>query len=334
MNFRSILIFLLSAGFLASCNQSPKTSTSEQKPVSSKEKVVVPRFNADSAFVYVKAQTDFGPRVPGSDAHAACATYLQNKLLQYTEHVSIQEFKARTFDGKVLEGKNVIASFKPESKARIMLSAHWDSRPFADHDQDETKHKTPIDGANDGASGTGILIEVARQLSMELPRVGVDIVLFDLEDYGPPDDAQNDGSNEAWGLGSQYWARNPHTTNYRARFVILLDMVGASDATFLQEGFSMYFAPDKVKKVWDIAHELGYQDYFINQLGGYINDDHYYINEIRNIPAIDIIHLDPASANGSFFDHWHTLDDNIDKIDKKTLDVVGDVVIHVLFREK
>lgn len=297
-------------------------------------KLFIPPFNADSALHFVKAQTEFGPRVPGSKAHAECAAWLKEKLLQTTPDVIIQDFKARVYDGKVYNGKNIIAVYNPEAKARIMLCAHWDSRPYADHDPDPAKRNEPVMGANDGASGVGVLLEVARILKENKPNAGVDIIFFDLEDYGPPQDKQDEAANEHWGLGSQHWSKNPHATGYRARFVVLLDMVGAKDAKFRKEGFSMYFAPDKVKKVWDIAHSLGYQDYFLNETGGYINDDHYFINELAKIPAIDIIHLDPASSNGSFFEYWHTTGDTFDKIDKETLRVVGEVVTKVVFVER
>lgn len=294
---------------------------------------MVPDFNADSALAYVKAQCDFGPRVPGTPSHTACAAYLENTLKRFTSDVRVQAFKSRAFDGTVLDGKNIIAVFQPEKKSRLMLCAHWDSRPFADHDPDPAKRTQPVMGANDGASGVGVLIEIARILSAHDPNVGVDIIFFDLEDYGPPEDAQNEAKNEHWGLGSQYWSRNPHEYNYRPRFSILLDMVGATDARFLQEGFSMYFAPDKVKKVWDIAHQLGFREYFPLERGGYINDDHYFINEIAKIPAIDIIHLDPSSSNGSFFEYWHTTEDTFEKIDARTLEVVGEVVTKVVYSE-
>ena len=296
--------------------------------------IIIPAFNADSALHFVKAQTDFGPRVPGSKAHAACASWLKEKLLQYTPEVIIQDFKTRVYSGEVLNGKNIIATFNPDAKARIMLCAHWDSRPYADHDPDPAKRNEPVMGANDGASGVGVLLEVARIIKDNKPNVGVDIVFFDLEDYGPHQDKQNEAANEHWGLGSQHWSRNPHKPYYRARFVILLDMVGAPGARFRKEGFSMYYAPDKVKKVWDIAKGLGYQDYFPDETGGYINDDHYFINEIIKIPAIDIIHLDPESSNGSFFEYWHTTGDTFDKIDKETLRVVGEVVTKVVFVER
>lgn len=330
-------IFLVLAGLVfitAGCNgPRPKEKPSEV-PVSETSSIVIPSFNADSALKYVRIQTDFGARVPGSPAHAACASWLKNTLLRFTPEVKVQEFKARVFNGQVFNGKNIIASFNPESKKRIMLCSHWDSRPYADHDPDPAKRNQPVMAANDGASGVGIILELARILKDNKPGVGLDIIFFDLEDYGPVEDSQTEAANEDWGLGSQYWSKNPHLPDYRARFVILLDMVGAAGAKFRKEGFSMYYAPDKVKKVWDIAAGLGYQDYFIDEKGGFINDDHYFINDIRKIPAIDIIHLDPNSSNGSFYEYWHTTGDTFDKIDKETLRVVGEVLVKVVFLEK
>ena len=319
---------------LSGCNQPGPAEKPAETSVPGTSNIVVPVFNADSALYFVKAQTDFGPRVPGSKSHEECATWLLNQLKLYTLNASIQSFKARVYSSEVYNGKNIIASFNPEKKARIMLCSHWDSRPFADHDPDPAKRNQPVMGANDGASGVGVLLEIARMLNDNQPNVGIDIIFFDLEDFGPPSDSQNEGANEHWGLGSQYWSKNPHISDYRARFVILLDMVGAKEAKFRKEGFSMYFAPDKVKKVWDVASSLGYQQYFPDEKGGYINDDHYFINEILKVPAIDIIHLDPNSSNGSFFEYWHTTEDTFDKIDRETLRVVGEVLTKVVFTEK
>lgn len=317
-----------------SCKGPVKKDKPSEVTATETQNIVIPAFNADSALQFVKSQTDFGARVPGSKAHAECASWLKNKLLACSPHVTVQEFKTRVYSGDVFTGKNIIASFNPDKKARIMLCAHWDSRPFADHDPDPSRRDEPVMAANDGASGVGVLLEIARILKDNQPNVGIDIIFFDMEDYGPPQDSQNEAANEHWGLGSQYWSKNPHTPDYRARFVILLDMVGAPGAKFRREGFSMYFAPDKVKKVWDIAAGLGYQDYFLDENGGYINDDHYFINEIRKVPAIDIIHLDPSSSNGSFFEYWHTTGDTFDKIDKRTLRVVGEVITKVVFTER
>ncbi len=311
----------------------PKEKPSES-PASVTSKINIPSFNADSALRYVKIQTDFGARVPGSNAHTACASWLNSKLLSFTPYVTRQDFKCRVYSGTVFTGENLIASFNPDKKARIMLCSHWDSRPFADHDKDLSRRREPVMGANDGASGVGILLEIARILRDNHPDIGVDIIFFDMEDYGPPQDSQSGEHDEDWGLGSQYWSKNPHIPNYRARFVILLDMVGAKGAKFLREGFSMFYAPDKVNKVWKIAAGLGYGDYFPEENGGYINDDHYFINDILKVPAIDIIHLDPNSSNGSFYEYWHTTGDTYDRIDKETLRVVGEVLTKVVFMEK
>lgn len=328
---KSVILMAIPVILLWSCQQKPApVASGETEPVAVK---TVPAFNADSALAYVKAQCDFGPRVPGTTAHGQCADYLSGQLRRHTPEVVDQAFKARAYDGTVLSGRNIIGRFQPEKKARIMLAAHWDSRPFADHDPDPAKRNQPVMGANDGASGVGVLLEIARLLASTSPDIGVDIFFFDLEDYGPPSDAQGEAKNEWWGLGSQHWSRNPHEYNYRPRYCILLDMVGAPDAVFRQEGFSMYFAPDKVKKVWDTAHRLGYGAYFPYERGSFINDDHYFINEIAKIPAIDIIHLDPNSSNGSFFEYWHTTGDTFDRIDKETLGVVGEVVVGVVFAE-
>ncbi len=327
-------IFLI-AFLMTSCGGSgnKKTSQNAGKKNVAAPAVKVPDFNADSAYAYVARQIAFGPRVPETKAHARCAAWLENTLKRFTKNVTVQNFKARVYNNEILEGQNIIASFNPGMSNRIFLSAHWDSRPFADHDPDVSKHHTPIAGANDGASGTGILLEVARQLSMQAPKYGVDIILFDLEDYGPPQDDQTDQSTESWGLGSQYWANNPHRIGYTAKYGVLLDMVGAPDARFPLEGFSMYYAPDITKKIWNLADRLGYGDYFVMNQGDYITDDHYFINELTGIPTIDIVHLEPGSSNGTFYEYWHTTGDNLDQIDRSTLKVVGQVVLTIAYRQ-
>jgi len=329
----SLLFFFLSLFFLASCGQS---DSSQRKQATTTEAVAphisVPDFNADSAYYFVEKQVLFGPRVPGSQAHAECADWLVQTLERFTTEVTVQDFRARVHTNQVLNGKNIIASFNPEKHRRILLAAHWDSRPYADHDPDPANHQKPIDGANDGASGTGVLLEIARQLSMQNPPVGVDIILFDLEDYGPPQDSQTYESTDMWGLGSQHWSKNPHIPRYTANFGILLDMVGAPDAKFPLEGFSMFYAPDITKKVWELAGRLGYGDLFTFEQGGYITDDHYFINRHARIPTINIIHLDPKSSNGTFYEYWHTIKDNMDQIDPRTLGIVGEVVLNVVYK--
>lgn len=332
MNKLLYLVFIFTLLFGVGCNKKERSAPPAPKAV--EQQVAVPAFNADSAFSFVKAQVDFGPRVPNTEAHRACARYLAGKMRQYTPDVVEQKGKVRAYDGTVLNFNNIIASFRPGDKARVLLCAHWDSRHIADHDPDPALRKTPVTGANDGASGVGVLIELARQLSMAAPGIGVDIIFFDAEDYGPPEDSQIQSGNDFWGLGSQHWANNPHVHDYTARFGILLDMVGAAGARFPRESFSSYYAPDILNKVWNKAHQAGFGEYFTNDDGGLINDDHYYINKIRRIPTIDIIHLDPNSANGSFFDYWHTTEDTLDKIDPYILKVVGQTVMEVIYAER
>jgi len=322
------IIFALIIPVIFSC------AGKKEKPASVDEKispVTVPQFNQDSAWHYIEKQVQFGPRVPGSKAHAECAQYLSNTLARFTPAVLVQDFESRLYNGKPVQGKNIIGIFFPEKTKRILLCAHWDSRPYADHDPDAANHYSPIDGANDGASGVGVLLEIARLLSRDSTRTGIDIVFFDVEDYGEHQDQQTD-ENDTWGLGSQYWSKNPHKPGYRAYFGILLDMVGAADPRFPMEGYSTYYAPDVVKKVWNTAHELGYGDFFPMQQAGYITDDHYYVNSINGTPTIDIIHLD-SSTEAGFFPYWHTKGDTMDKLDKNTLKMVGQTVTTVVYRE-
>jgi len=331
MNIRTALLAFTSVLVIYGCGSSEKPHRKEANQT--QKHVNVPVFSGDSAYAYVEKQVSFGPRVPGTDAHAACATWLENTMQGFADTVIVQAFKARAYNGEVLRGKNIISSFNVENKKRVLLCAHWDSRPYADYDPDDSKHKDPIDGANDGASGVGVLIEAARQFSMQYPSIGVDIIFFDLEDYGPPQDAQATAT-ENWGLGSQYWSNNMHKAAYRARYGILLDMVGVKDASFLMEGFSMMYAPARVKKIWDMASGLGYASYFPDEYGSYITDDHYFVNTIANIPTVNIIHLEKDAEEGSFFKHWHTINDNMDYVDKNTLKIVGAVVLNVIYREK
>jgi len=326
-----VSVFVVFSLLTSSCqmNQSNKST----KKNSTKKTIVVPPFDTDSAYKFIANQVDFGPRVPGSKAHNSCALWIENKLKNYGGKVIVQNFKTRTYDNVTRKGKNIIASFNPESGKRIMLMSHWDSRPFADHDDDKNLRGTPIDGANDGASGVGILIEMARQFSISSPTVGVDIILFDLEDWGPPHDMDIAYDEEYWGLGSQYWAKNPHQYGYSASFGILLDMVGAKNIEFRREYHSDREAGFVVDLVWNTAADMGYRNVFIDEPGGQITDDHYFVNKYARIPSIDIIHLDPNSKNKSFFDHWHTVNDNMEVIDKQSLQIVGDVLMNVIYNE-
>ena len=296
---------------------------------------IVPIFDADSAYSFVAAQVAFGPRVPGSKGHAACGNYLVSKLQSYGAVVLTQDVTLKAYNGDLLPSRNVIAQFNPEQANRILLCAHWDTRPWADSDPDPANHYKPLPGANDGGSGVGVLLEVARQLSQVPARVGVDIVLFDAEDYGlhEKDSHLWDKNRHSWALGSQYWSMNPHRRAYNARYGILLDIVGAPDSKFCYEGYSAHFAGDIIAKVWKKAHEWGYSKYFVNEEGGTVTDDHYYVNRVLGIPCIDIINCDPDSPNG-FGAHHHTMQDNMDWIDTETLKAVGQTVLAVIYNEK
>lgn len=298
--------------------------------------VPVPDFNSDSAYFFVEKQVKFGPRIPNSPAHRDAGDYLVHQFKMYGASVTEQEFVATTFDNQKLKLRNIIASFYPAVSKRILLAAHWDTRPFADKD---TQNKNAVfDGANDGASGVGVLLEIARVLSQgESPSVGVDIILFDGEDWGEQEDIRNkisppEGLDSWWCLGSQHWSKNKHKKNYSASYGILLDMVGARRSQFFREGASMSYAPKIVDKVWTTAGKIGYSDYFVKQNVNAITDDHIYVNQLARIPMIDIV---PYQAGIGFFgDYHHTMKDNLSIINKETLKAVGATLLHVIYYEE
>jgi hypothetical protein len=228
-----------------------------------------------------------------------------------------------------LKARNIIGSFDSEKKRRVLLFAHWDSRPYADRDADPANHRKPIDGADDGGSGVGVLLEIARQIGAKRPDIGVDIIFFDAEDYGTPKFV-DDFKQDVWCLGSQFWAKNPHVPQYKAEYGILLDMVGAKDATFYKEFESVRYAGQYVEKVWMAARKLNYGKFFINAKGGGVLDDHIYVIKGRRIRCLDIINHSPDSNTG-FGDYWHTLNDTMDNISKETLKAVGQTVLEVIY---
>ena len=324
------MLYILFAAAMISCSQTPSSSSAkvESQPVKQQN---VPAFDADSAWVFVENQVKFGPRVPNSEAHVACGNYLTSELKRFGAQVYEQEATLTAYNGTQLKAKNIIGSYNPENSKRVLLFAHWDSRPYADHDKDPANHKKPIDGADDGASGVGVLLEMARQFSIKSPAIGIDIIFFDAEDYGTPEFVKEYKEN-TWCLGAQFWAKNPHVKGYKADFGILLDMVGAKNASFFKEATSMRYAPQIVEEVWSTARDLGYGKFFINAEGGAITDDHQYVILGRNIPCIDIIYTDPESDNG-FGPHWHTQNDTMDNIDRETLKAVGQTVLQVVYNQ-
>lgn len=319
-------LLLLSVVLLVACGG--KSSKPAQQP---RPAVVVPTFSADSAYHYTAQQVAFGPRVPNSEAHRQCGDWLAQTLERFGAKVTSQHVTLRAYDGTVLAARNIIGSYKPETRKRVLLCAHWDSRPWADADPDPKNHRTPILGANDGASGVGVLLEIARQLQAQPTDIGIDIIFFDAEDYGTHAEDKEPTDGITWCLGSQYWARVPHVEGYMARFGILLDMVGGRDARFHREGYSDYYAKHVVDKVWAAAHTSGHGGWFPYADGGVITDDHLPINEIARIPCIDIIGHYPETG---FAPTWHTMDDTMENIDPAVLRAAGQTVMQVIYNEK
>ncbi|MFM1820501.1 MAG: hypothetical protein RLZZ402_860 [Bacteroidota bacterium] len=331
MNRSRIALFLLLVFALTGAYFMWKPAA--EVPVAEVNLVETPDFKADSAYQFIAQQVAFGPRVPGSEASQNTLQFLIAKLKSYGWTVTEQPFTAFRYDGKKLQGTNIIAQFQPAVAKRILLAAHWDARSIAD--KDSVRKNEPIDAANDGASGVGVLLEVARNLNeaKNKPAVGVDIVLFDLEDHGEPDDYTGEHKPNSWALGSQHWAANLVPANYKAYYGILLDMVGGKGAMFPHEGTSMQYAPGIVRSVWATAADLGYSNLFVDQDAFGISDDHTAVNEIAKIQMIDIIDLRASNGGFEFGSFHHTHADNLANIDKSTLKAVGQTLLQVLYRE-
>ena len=330
MKHLSILILSLSLLLGVSSCKSDNPTESTPKPTAQKPRVKVPKFDGDKAYALVEKQLSFGHRIPGTPEHKATKDWYVEQLKAAGADVQEQEFKASFLGLEDKESYNIIASFNPKNTHRIMLAAHWDSRLIAEKDKDKSMQEKPIMGADDGATGTAILLEIANMVKENPIDLGIDIVLFDAEDQG-----DSNGAQTTWCLGSQYWGKNPHVPNYKATFGILLDMVGAKDAQFGLEGFSFANAGEIQKKIWGLARGMGYSDYFQNFKGGQITDDHYYVMTHRQFPMVDIINMpkDPTTGETSFGHYHHTHKDNIDIVSKRTLKVVGQVVTAVIYKE-
>lgn len=293
---------------------------------------VGPAFNADSAYAYCAAQCEFGPRTMNSDAHEKCGKWIAEKFTQLGCEVELQKAALTGYDGTMLNSTNIIAQYHPDATKRILLCAHWDSRPWADNDPDSANWRKPVMAANDGASGVAVMLEVARLLSLtDSLDLGVDFVCFDAEDWGIPQ-WENRNDDQSWALGSQYWSQNYHFKSTKPMFGILLDMVGGQGASFYQESFSMKYASDIVRKVWDAAATVGYSSYFVREQSGYITDDHISVNQ-AGLKTIDVISHYPDCQASSFGPTWHTIYDDMQHLDINTLKAVGQTIIQVLFSE-
>jgi len=276
---------------------------------------VIPEFNAQNAFQHLEQQCEFGPRVPGTAAHSSCRDYLETTLRKYAERVTQQPFNMTIEPGKSpVTCYNIIANFYSAKMRRILLCAHWDTRPWADRDPDPANHNKPVPGASDGASGVAVLLEIARIIKIVPPKYGVDIVLFDAEDFGTY------GQNDTWALGSKQFARNT-VKGYQPEFAILLDLIGDADQQLYIEQNSYRYARKIVDRIWNMAEQMGIPE-FIPEVKFDVYDDHLNLLEI-GIPAVDIIDFD--------YQYWHTVEDTPDKCSPQSLDNVGKVVLKVLY---
>ncbi|MGN1263890.1 MAG: M28 family peptidase [Prevotella sp.] len=330
---KTLLFLLISVLFVCACG-SRKSGASGGE---ASRQPAGPAFCADSAYHFCEVQCSFGPRTMNSEAHDSCGSWIAAKFRSYGMQVVEQKATLDGYDGTPLRSTNIIASYKPELTTRILLCAHWDSRPWADNDADSANWRKPVLAANDGASGVAVMLEIARLIAANdscSPALGIDFVCFDAEDWGVPQWSNHSDNGNSWALGAQHWAANPHKDNYEARFGILLDMVGGSESKFYQEGVSKEYAPAIVDKVWNAAEVAGFASYFPKSAGGFINDDHVPVNQTARIPTIDIIPYFPDCEASSFGPTWHTINDNMDHIDKAVLRAVGQTVIQVLFTEK
>ena len=326
MNRKYIFLsFLIVAALFSSCKSN--------KQVEEVLNPVGPAFIADSAMAYCQAQCDFGPRTMNSKAHDLCEEWIINKFKGFGLEVETQKADLTGWDGTKLHSTNIIAHFNPQAERRILICAHWDSRPWADNDPDSTNWRKPVLAANDGASGVGVMLEVARLLQNDTTlAIGVDLVCFDAEDYGTPQWAEkNEDSENTWALGAQYWAKNL-PENYKPQFGILLDMVGGQGAKIYQEQNSIRYAASIVDKVWSAARHAGFSSVFANEVGGGVTDDHIPVNE-AGIPTVDIIPFYPDCRQSSFGPTWHTINDDMEHLDINTLKAVGQTLIQVIYSE-
>jgi len=310
------------AVFAIGCKSDSTKSTVTETP----EKIVrrkVPKFDQEKAYINIEKQVAFGHRYPGTQAHKDLIKFLTAELNQYTDKVITQDFKVDFLDEKGVDATNIIGIVNPDKKKRILLCAHFDTRKIAEKDEDPKMQDKPILGADDGGSGVGILLEIARLVKENDIDVGVDFILFDAEDNGL------DGTG--WCLGSEHWAKKPHIPNYKANFGILLDLVGAKNAEFGKEYHSIQSAKSYVDKIWTLAERMSFSNYFINFESGPVTDDHVNIIKYRRIPMIDIINMSNLNDREGFGHYHHTQKDNMDIIDKNTLRAVGKVVTATLY---
>jgi len=332
MKYSFGLFFLLQMLFyFTSCGGNTKIKGDASDTIALKP---CPVFVADSAMLFIQEQCDFGARVPGSKAASKCGDYIKAQFERFGAKVNEQLADVTIYDGSTIQARNIIASVNPDQTNRLLVCAHWDSRPWADEDPNPAKHHTPVPAANDGASGVAVMLELCRLLQQEPVKIGVDFVCFDAEDMGTPNWAEDaDDRGDTWCLGSRVWAEKAHDDSYRARYGILLDMVGGRGCRFYRESVSRRYADPVVEMVWKLANQLGYGHYFPMQDGGMLIDDHVNVNQIARIPCLDIV---PYFEYGpsTFGPTWHTVSDTPENIDIYVLEAVGQTLTQLLYNEE
>ena len=323
MNSWKYITLLFLAGLMFSCKSDPQTTTTHKVK---KDPVKVPAFDSETAYAHIEKQLSFGTRVPGTPSHQACKEWIVQEMKSLGADVIEQDFVAKIHTGEEWASTNIIAQYNTHIKDRVILSAHWDTRYMADQDEDPNMVNKPIMGADDGGSGVGVLMAIAKVINENPIDLGIDIIFWDAEDQG----SNEQGQTETWCLGSQYWSRNKHKKNYRAKYGINLDMVGGKNPFFGQDMWSQKYANGTLQKVWSLAQRMGYSDMFVSKNTGVLTDDHLFVNTIAKIPMIDIINQPEGMG---FQKCWHKSCDDLSIIDKRSLRVVGQVVTATIYKE-
>jgi Zn-dependent M28 family amino/carboxypeptidase len=277
-----------------------------------------PPFPEDQAYSLLLEQVEFGPRVPGQPGHARQIEWMKQYLGERADTVVEQSFSQETTRGETLQLTNILARFHPEQRERVLLITHWDTRPTADMSRSAAERQQPIPGANDGASGTAVLMALAEVFRQQPPPLGVDLLFVDGEDYGP--------ETADMFFGARYFGAN-QPSGYPPLYGVLIDMIGDSDLRLPREGYSQERAPEVLDRVWRVAREMGYGGVFVDSPGGYVTDDHVALND-AGIRTIDIIDFDYGPGNS----YWHTLQDAPEHTSAESLDVVGEVLAELIYR--
>ncbi|MEK7240872.1 MAG: M28 family peptidase [Gemmatimonadota bacterium] len=304
--------FVLLAALASACGTKPDATPAQP--------AVTTEFDGESALRYVAAQVAFGPRVPGTDAHRKAGDWIVAQMKQRGATVIEQTWTHTTKNGRRLPLRNILARFSPQAAERVLYLTHWDTRPSADAEPDPAVQLTPIDGANDAASGVGLFVALADALQKKPPSLGVDLLFVDGEDYGEFGPPEVDVL-----LGSTYFASHFPEPGYKPLFGVLFDMIGDADLRIAQEDHSVQQAPEVVQRVWSKAAELGYGATFVQRSAGPITDDHIPLLK-AGLKVIDVIDLDYGPGNA----YHHSLQATIDKISAASLKIVGDVALALL----